>query len=42
MGTLPKGNYELRGNWCVWCDSRATVTKKPDISFIINLARHIL
>lgn len=32
-------DYEERGNWCAWCDNRCTVTKKPDISFFINIAK---
>ena len=39
---LPKGNYELRGNWCAWCDAKATVTKRPDIGFFIKIAKHFL
>ena len=34
-------DYLERGNWCAWCDAKATVTKKPDISFFIRLAKSV-
>jgi len=36
-----KANYQERGNWCRACDIRASVVKKPNITFFINLAKQL-